>query len=304
MYFVQVNDFAHWRKQARELLKRRIAPEQITWRREKQASLPLGDSAGCFSAQKIHCPHPTIPRDFFYLAEQVACYRDESRWSLLYSLAWRLLFEDRNLLACITDDQVARLWAMKQAVARDSHKMKAFVRFRSMDTMGRQDSPATANSTDEEEYFVSWFEPEHLIVPLIAPFFVKRFNTMNWSILTPDTCVHWNREQVILTEGVSRPPAVDDELEDLWREYYASIFNPARLKLKAMQSEMPKKYWINLPEAPLIAELTRTAGNRVDTMIAKGSSEAWAKTAKSRYIRDKRRELIESGVNNVRRSQP
>ncbi|MGO7668145.1 DUF4130 domain-containing protein, partial [Rhizobium ruizarguesonis] len=30
--------------------------------------------------------------------------------------------------------------------------------------------------------------------------------------------------------------------DDLWRTYYASIFNPARLKLKAMQAEMPKKY--------------------------------------------------------------
>ena len=30
-------------------------------------------------------------------------------------------------------------------------------------------------------------------------------------------------------------------LEDTWRRYYASIFNPARLKVKAMQKEMPKK---------------------------------------------------------------
>ena len=44
----------------------------------------------------------------------------------------------------------------------------------------------------------------------------------------------------------------DDDAEALWLTYYRSIFNPARLKVKAMQTEMPKKYWRNLPEAALI----------------------------------------------------
>lgn len=80
-------------------------------------------------------------------------------------------------------------------------------------------------------------------------------------------------------------------MENLWREYYANIFNPARLKLKAMQSEMPKKYWVNLPKAPLIAELTRSAGKQVDTMVSDEPSQPWTKTAKSRYVRERQKEL-------------
>jgi uracil-DNA glycosylase family protein len=52
----------------------------------------------------------------------------------------------------------------------------------------------------------------------------------------------------------------------LWLTYYASIFNPARLKVKAMQAEMPKKYWKNLPEAALIPELVAAAPSRVAAM--------------------------------------
>ena len=54
----------------------------------------------------------------------------------------------------------------------------------------------------------------------------------------------------------------EDRLEETWRRYYASIFNPARLKVKAMQNEMPKKYWRNLPEASLIKPLIAGGGAR------------------------------------------
>ena len=56
----------------------------------------------------------------------------------------------------------------------------------------------------------------------------------------------------------------EDRLEETWRRYYASIFNPARLKVKAMQAEMPKKYWRNLPEASLIKPLIEGAGRATE----------------------------------------
>ena len=59
----------------------------------------------------------------------------------------------------------------------------------------------------------------------------------------------------------------DAELEELWKSYYKSIFNPARVKVKAMQAEMPKKYWKHLPEAELIAGLIAGGGRRVAGMM-------------------------------------
>jgi DNA polymerase len=59
----------------------------------------------------------------------------------------------------------------------------------------------------------------------------------------------------------------DDRVEAYWRAYFASIFNPARLKVSAMTSEMPKKYWRNLPEAAAIPGLIRDARERTASMI-------------------------------------
>jgi DNA polymerase len=48
-----------------------------------------------------------------------------------------------------------------------------------------------------------------------------------------------------------------DEHEALWRTYYRSICNVARINPGAMQREMPQRYWPNLPEAAEIPTLIR-----------------------------------------------
>ncbi len=97
---------------------------------------------------------------------------------------------------------------------------------------------------------------------------------MPWSILTPNLCAHWDGHALSFTEGVPKAEApTEDRLEETWRRYYASIFNPARLKVKAMEKEMPKKYWRNLPEASSIKPLIEGAGRTVGAMIAKDASD-------------------------------
>jgi uracil-DNA glycosylase len=97
---------------------------------------------------------------------------------------------------------------------------------------------------------------------------------MPWSILTPELSAHWNGHAISITEGVSKSQApTEDRLEETWRSYYASIFNPARLKVKAMQSEMPKKYWRNLPEASLIKPLIANAERTMRAMVEREATE-------------------------------
>jgi DNA polymerase len=97
---------------------------------------------------------------------------------------------------------------------------------------------------------------------------MKRFANMRFSILTPDLCAVWDRQILAFLPGVERSAAPpEDALEDYWRTYYASIFNPARLKVKAMEKEMPRRYWRNLPEARLIPDLIATAPERAAAMV-------------------------------------
>jgi DNA polymerase len=251
-------DFDGWRRQARVFLAHDLPPEHIFWTSRPQDDL-FTDAPEPLPVTET--PAITVPRGFVTLAETVALHRDPERFAHLYRLLWRLKGEPR-LMEVSVDRDVARLEAMAKAVRRDIHKMRAFVRFRQ-------------TRIEEADWFVAWFEPEHHIVEANAPFFMRRFTSMNWSILTPEASAHWDGEDLVMGPGCREADApTEDALEDLWRGYYASIFNPARLKVEAMRAEMPVKYWRNLPEARLIRPLIEDAQRRTETMVRTGPTDA------------------------------
>lgn len=197
-----------------------------------------------------------VPRDFIAAAETAVLHSDPERFVFLYRLLWRLRSEP-HLLKIASDPDIRRLEAMGKSVRRDIHKMRAFVRFRQIG-----ESP--------DERYVAWFEPDHYIVERNAPFFVRRFTGMRWTILSPHASADWDGERLAIGPGARKDDApVEDASEALWRTYYRNIFNPARLKVKAMQAEMPKKYWRNLPEASLIPDLIAGADEAAKEMIAR-----------------------------------
>jgi DNA polymerase len=210
------------------------------------------DAAG---ASAIHaCAR--VPADFVALCRDLVLHRDPQRFALMYRLLWRLQHEP-GLRRDALDAQMAQAQRMAQAVRRDVHKMRAFVRFRPVAEPGHA-APLHG----------AWFEPDHHIVDANAGFFERRFVGMRWAILTPERCLLWDGERLRRGPGAARAdaPAADDG-EAMWLTYYRSIFNPARLKLRMMEREMPRRYWRNLPEAVLIAPLAAQADERRARMI-------------------------------------
>lgn len=247
--------FESWRAAARDLFARDVEPAAVTWIDDGQAGL-FAMSGGTAAA-----PSPLrVPPEFLALAELASYHRDPARWSLLYRLLHRLGRGEPDLLARPVDPDVTRLRALVAAVRRDEHKMHAFVRFRRV-------------VHDGDEHFVAWHRPDHLIVPLAAPFFARRFAAMRWTILTPDASAGWDGEHLHFGPGAPRSAApAGDDLDDLFLTYYRSVFNPARLNLRAMRAEMPRKHWASLPEAGAIAELVREAPTRTAAMLAAPTS--------------------------------
>lgn len=247
--------FEAWREQARKLLAQRARPDEVMWSDNNQETSLFTES----NETTPSGPVPKVPPAFLDMARSVAAHSDPRRWHVLYRVLWRLTHgNERHLLALPTDRDTRLLQQWGKAIGRDIHKMHAFVRFR---LVGQDENTG-------REQFVAWFEPEYRIVRLTAGFFVKRFTGMDWSIFTPHESAHWNGSDLHFTPGVPRDTAIDnDALDDLWRTYFRSIFNPARLKIQAMQSEMPKKYWKNLPEASLIADLIAQSSGRVEKML-------------------------------------
>ena len=248
-------NFVSWQKSARRALANDLAPENVVWE-ELGSDQP---ALAMFDEHEMPNDPPDVrfrvPKAFVESATRVACHRDPRRWSLLYRLLWRLTHGESHLLEIVVDPDVNDFMRMDKAVRHDVHKMRAFVRFRAIEH-------------DGVTWHVAWFEPEHHIVELNAPFFRDRFANMRWSILTPARCVHWDGNQLSFTAGVPKSEAPSaDAMEELWRTYYGNIFNPARVKTKAMQKEMPKRYWKNLPEAEIIPVLLEEAPARVEKML-------------------------------------
>jgi DNA polymerase len=252
--------FESWREFAREALLSSMPPQEIDFQ-DDLFTAPRSLYLVPGSSERRSVPpsqaKPHAPKSFLDDGLIAAHHRDPDRWNLLYRLLWRLQTE-RNLLHIDIDPDVAQLRSLVRQVRHDLHKMHAFVRFR------RIEDP-------QGEHFIAWHKPAHRILALAAPFFSERFAIMRWTILTPDNSVSWDpaTRRATFGPGADRDQAPrQDELEDLWRSYYSSIFNPARLNPSLMRSHMPVKYWSTLPEVDLLPALVTKAGARVQSMVA------------------------------------
>ena len=250
-----IGTVAAWRVEARKLALAGVPADAVSWS-VGDAAPDLFDGGAQITGMG---PSPLrVPREAVTALETALCHSDPERFSRAYAVLLRLgngqlRWGDRS------DPALHRLLRQEKAVRRDIHKMHAFVRFRELPSPG----PGTGRRA-----FAAWFEPDHFITEAASPFFARRFGDMDWAIATPHVTARFvdGRLTHDVTGDVVPPP--QDATEDLWRTYFASIFNPARLMVSAMTSEMPRKYWKNLPEARLVPELIRSAPDRARAMQA------------------------------------
>jgi len=241
-----------WRDAARRLLAAGVPPRDVLWDF-------AGGPADLFGSDDA-LPDPvhqiTVPKSFVSLARSVVWHSDPERFARLYAFLWRVVSEPR-LMADRADPDLAKLRAMEKNVHRCQHKMKAFVRFRDLQTGGNRRA------------FAAWFEPTHHTVEPTASFFARRFADMDWMIVTPDVTAKFEAGTTTFHPGQPKPDLPEDAAEELWGTYFCNIFNPARVKISAMTSEMPKKYWKNMPETRHIPALIAGAEAKVREMQAK-----------------------------------
>jgi DNA polymerase len=250
---VLVQSFAEWREAARELLAFEIAPHAVKWIAHEGGG-DLFSSAPPEPSEPVATldprrAHPTLhlPRKLMDMLQSAACYRVDDRWAFLYRVVWRWQQGEQVVLSA-ADEDGSRLHAMVKAVHREEHDMHAYIRFR--------ERPEAAGAPR----FVAWFEPAHDVLPQVAQHFVSRMGRISWMIATPDASVLWDGETLHNTGPLMSSAAeLDDAGEALWLTYYRSIFNPARLNAKLMQSHIPSRFWKNLPEGAAVPEMVTSA---------------------------------------------
>lgn len=252
-----VGTVAAWRAQVRRLAAAGIPPEGVIWSVGAARPDLFADAPATGAPVTLRLARAAVDG-----LEAAMLHADDGRFALGHAAVLRLS-QGQARWGDRSDPAVRRLMAMEKAVRRDIHKMHAFVRFREL-------PPARAG----RRRFAAWFEPGHNIAEATGPFFANRFGDMDWAIATPTVTLLFEGGALRVEPTAARAPAGPDATEDLWRTYFAAIFNPARLKPAAMQAEMPKKYWKNLPEAGLIPGLIAGAPAAVAEMRARALSEA------------------------------
>lgn len=240
--------FESWRNHARNLLEEKVHYNEVVWQSDRTGSLfDFIDTTPLPQASRIK-----IPRDFIQDAEFVAAFRDESTWPLLYKLAYRIVYEEKNLMHISLDDDVLDFHRRMKLVSRDLHKVRAFVRFKEI-------------KENDKSIYMAWHRPDHRVLKFSAAFFTNRFNGMNWIIFTEDESMSWIDNQLSFGPGISQQEAqAFDQTEELWKTYYGSIFNPGRLKVKMMKKELPVRHWKTLPETEIIDQLIADAPKRLE----------------------------------------
>ena len=175
-------DLAGFREEARSLLAHQVPPDQVDWltaHNSDQFSVVVpADGKG-----SRHVPRAAmaiVPASFLLLCEIVVLHREPERFALLYRLLWRLVHEP-GLRSDPIDADMLTAQQMGQAVRRDLHKMKAFLRMR----------PVDDGDNSVEPLHLAWFEPGHHILEAAAPWFVRRFGLQRWAILSPERSVRW-----------------------------------------------------------------------------------------------------------------
>ena len=230
-----------------------VPPDQVVWQ--------VGDGPGeLFAGQAPHQPPRegafSVPRPFIDLARNAILHSDRERFALLHTLLVRLR-DQPKLMDDQADPLVRKLEGFAKAVRRDIHKMRAFVRFREV-------------TDDGGTRYVAWFEPEFHIVRANAAFFVNRFATMRWSILTPDDHDPLGRQEAERRAGrvegrCARRRPGRGGVEDLLR---VDLQSGARQDRRDAQGNAASKYWKNMPETALVPGLIASAQARESEMVA------------------------------------
>ena len=209
-------DLAGFREEARALLAHQVPPENVHWQTaQAQNSDYFADPVALGDNRPRGVPKAAsaiVPASFLRLCEVVVLHSDPERFALLYRLLWRLVHEP-GLRNDPIDADMLHAHQMGQAVRRDLHKMKAFLRLRPVDAGG------------PEPLHMAWFEPAHHIVEAVAPWFAKRTPQMRWAIFTPERSVECDGRQLHFGRGVPRAEAPAPDAPDAdWLACYQRVF--------------------------------------------------------------------------------
>ncbi len=157
----------------------------------------------------------------------------------LLTLTRRALKEGPGILNRLADPLVGLIDAAALKTARERHRLLGLLRFERLC----------------DDSYLARTSPRSNVVPLLGSHFAERLGNQRWLILDEKRKVGiWgeNRSWQLVTEITLAADLTrhenEQQLADLWRNFYHSVSNPDRHNPKLRRQFMPKMYWQYLTE--------------------------------------------------------
>jgi probable DNA metabolism protein len=138
----------------------------------------------------------------------------------------------------LADDAVRSVHGLSRRVSREAHRLKGLARFREL-----------ADGT-----LYAPLEPDHQVLPLLAPHFHARLGRQRWLIHDTRRGVaalgdgeNWELAEIAGSAPLSFS-ADETACRELWRTFFRDIAIPERTNPRLQRQFMPKKYWRHLVE--------------------------------------------------------
>lgn len=153
--------------------------------------------------------------------------------------------KEKNFLENFGDPDILEIAKTVKSVGRESHRMKAFVRFEKL----------------EDETFYAKIEPDFNVLPLIISHFKERYKDQKWMIfdLRRNYGVIWDLSDMHQfspdsgqLQQLEKPDLFFHEEEKayqrMWQQYFIKTGIRERKNMKLHIQWMPKRYWKYLTE--------------------------------------------------------
>lgn len=172
---------------------------------------------------------------------------DVQAWQAAFYLVRNLFQGYSDIINDFGDSKVLYFHQTLKKVQRESHRMKAFVRF----------------SKSNDGLFFSLIAPDFNVLPLIVSFFKNRYADQVWLLYDVKRTYGFYYDKKIVTEvKVNDQPNVSNVLtektidldendllyQNLWKQYFKSTNIVERKNIRLHLQHVPKRYWNYLVE--------------------------------------------------------
>lgn len=224
--------------------ERGVQPEAITDREPDQQGLFAAVEELATDRARAEELYQLIRRTLPAGAEQTLRYAfhagEPGREILLFRYLMLGLATGPRFGAMLAHEAVIPVWKLARAVGRETHRYKGLVRFQ---------------HTEGDVWYAA-IEPDHRILPLIAPHFAARFADQCWIIHDPrrgeaiafDPRYRKWAETPLEVTGTLPCTAGEEFFRDLWRRYFDRLAIAERRNPKLQRQNLPLRHRRHLPE--------------------------------------------------------